>query len=75
MNNVEYLESIIEEAQELLEHATAGGDRQYAFDLMADSKELEKAKRFIWDFNTRVKCELAGANRGPIYCGLSGRLI
>ncbi len=55
MSNTEYLESIIEEAQELLDAATAGGDKQYAFELMVSTSELHNAFNKLWDLGSRIR--------------------
>ena len=59
MLDKEYLESIIEEAQELLDHALAGGDRERAFDQMISTNELHSAFNNLFNTNTDIKDELA----------------
>lgn len=54
------LEEILSESQELLAAATAGGDRQYAFELLVDEKELLQAANIVYDLNTRIRQELSG---------------
>jgi len=58
MTNLEYLQSLIIEAQELLEHATAGGDREYAFDLWASTDDLSECFNKLCQFNYNVKDEV-----------------
>lgn len=58
MTNREYLESIIEEAQELLEHASAGGEREMAFDLTASTTDLHNSFNALYENNTRIRDEI-----------------
>lgn len=53
------LNDIRDELDELDEYASAGGNREYAFDLVADTEELNKAHDLLYDFVTRIKMELA----------------
>lgn len=57
---VEYLDEIIEAATSLRASASAGGDRENAFDLVVDLDELAQAWVFITGLQDRVEHELAG---------------
>jgi len=59
MTNNECLQNIIEEAHELLGYVAAGGDKQYAFDLMVHPDELRVAHDKLYDLGTRIRAELA----------------
>ena len=61
MTNKEYLESIIEEAQELLKYASAGGDPEIAFNLAVSTDDLHNAFNALYNNNKCVRDEL-----GPI---------
>lgn len=63
MTNIEYLESIIEEAQEALGHASAGGNREYAFDLMVSVSDLHDSFNRLNKLNLVIADELAEGNR------------
>ena len=63
MNEIEYLQCIIDEARELLDHATAGGDREYAFDLCKRGGELADCFNKISKFNYDVADELEAMRR------------
>ena len=56
--SVRLLEDIKSEASELLDYATAGGNRQYAFELMVDNGELKKMLDKLFDLGTEIRSEL-----------------
>lgn len=60
MNNInkQLLESIKDEAAELLGFADAGGDTEQAFDLTADTAELRNIQHTLLDFGGRIRGEL-----------------
>lgn len=58
MTNREYLESIIDEAKELLEHASAGGDRELAFDLVISTDDVHGAFSSLYNTNSRIQDEI-----------------
>ena len=59
MSEIEYLQSIIIEAQEALDHAAAGGDREYAFDLWKHAGELATCFNTLYKFNSNIQDELS----------------
>ncbi len=58
MNNEGLIKAIIDEADELHGFATGGGANEYAFDLTADTKDLEKILEQLTDFGTRIRLEV-----------------
>jgi hypothetical protein len=52
------LEYIRSELEELEAHAHAGGNREYAFDLCIDEKELYAAFKLLNDQTDRIAAEL-----------------
>ena len=59
MNNEGLIKAIIDEADELHGFATGGGSNEYAFDLTADTDELEKILETLTDFGTRIRTEVS----------------
>lgn len=59
MNITELISAIAEEANELNNSASAGGGKQYAFELTADQQELEDILQRLTDFGTRIRTEIA----------------
>ena len=58
VNSRQFLRDIINLAEECLEHADAGGRRQYAFDLFANDLDLSGAAETLADFATEISEEL-----------------
>ena len=58
MTNCELLKELVAEATELLNYANAGGRFEYAFNLTANSEELDAAYQLIFDHGTRIRAEL-----------------
>lgn len=59
MGATEYLESIITQAREALEHAQAGGKRQNAFELMVSINDLHNAFNDLNTLNGYIAEELS----------------
>lgn len=58
MNNERLIQAIVDEADELHGFATGGGANEYAFDLTADTKNLEKILEQLTDFGTCIRTEV-----------------
>jgi hypothetical protein len=58
MTNLENLECIIEEGHDLLRFATASGNQQRAFDMLASRNDLHAAFVMLHELGTAIRSEL-----------------
>ena len=58
MDNEGLIQAIVDEAEELHAFSNMGGANEYAFDLTADTHELEMILGRLTSFGTRIRLEV-----------------
>lgn len=61
--SVDIIRSIRRACDEALDSASAGGNREHAFNLFVDDEELRRAEKIVCALNDDIDAELRGDNR------------